>query len=199
MYCKYCRADIPDDSSFCEKCGKKLTKEEPAKEKVRKPTKKINKLAIILATTIPAALIIITVSVLALLGFFSGTQPVAAVEIQEEFVAIQWEELESLEDSSQQPKTEDEIKQNLEKAINEAKGVQDEDKAEETAEDTASTENTEGTTEEAEEEEKEATTKAITDKTYTEIDDAWFQLEYIHITNPETYRLLLIPINVGVE
>ena len=165
MYCKYCGADIPGDSGFCEKCGKKLAKEGPVKEKVKKPAKKINKLAIILATTIPAALIIITVSILASLGFFSGTQPVETVEAQEEFVAIQWEEFESMEDSSQQPKTEDEIRKDLEKAINKAKGVQDEDVAEETAEDTASAENTEGTAEETEEkeaieEEKEDNSKA---------------------------------------
>jgi predicted amidophosphoribosyltransferase len=33
MYCKYCGADIPDDSGFCEKCGKKVIKKISPEEK----------------------------------------------------------------------------------------------------------------------------------------------------------------------
>jgi hypothetical protein len=78
MYCKYCGADIPYDSGFCEKCGKKVGGAATSKETTPRTTtpetedkkKKKKTLIIVLAILIP--LIIIAALAVGLTALFRG-------------------------------------------------------------------------------------------------------------------------------
>jgi len=94
MYCKYCGSIVPGDSDFCHKCGKSLKGETLVIKKERKP----RKLAIILGITIPTGVILITFSVLVLMGYFpfwQGSKDVMAdtAEEQENIEVIEWEDI----------------------------------------------------------------------------------------------------------
>ena len=157
MYCKYCGADIPDDSEFCEKCGKKLKgaihKKDVFKEKPqagKKPAKKINKLAIILGTTIPVAIIIVVLSILASLGFFTP-----GLRTSVEYIEPTDQTAESTAVSvASETSSMEEIMEELEKEMSEGMGT-DEETSEETSGETADT-----TSETAEETAAETTTPA---------------------------------------
>jgi len=179
MYCKYCGADIPDDSEFCEKCGKKLkgaiNKKDVFKEKPqagKKPAKKINKLAIILGTTIPVAIIIVVLSILASLGFFTP-----GLRTSVEYIEPTDQTAESTAVSvASETSSMEEIMEELEKEMSEGMGT-DEETSEETSGETASEESAAETTNnittstDTEKEDSEKEKDNITADLYTELDN----------------------------
>ena len=72
MYCKYCGTDIPANSEFCKKCGKKTTEEAPLKQNPLKAEKKMKKKRVIIVLSILIPLLIIILLVLSLTGLFRG-------------------------------------------------------------------------------------------------------------------------------
>jgi len=116
MHCKYCGAKVPDDSEFCEKCGKKIVSDI---KKIKKPEagkkKSKKKLGIILGITIPIVLAIIFVSALAVIGSLPDESEISLeTEITDqsstEYEIVEWEYDETDEETTQEPqRTEDEI------------------------------------------------------------------------------------------
>ncbi len=97
MYCKYCGQQVPDDSTFCEKCGKDLSEEnrhnkgkERDKEQRKVKTDYVSpetksKLPLILAIVIPVFLIIVIIpSILLSRSCNMGSTNYDTTEIEEE-------------------------------------------------------------------------------------------------------------------
>ena len=71
MYCRQCGAKIPDDSLFCQACGKKIKKHKDSHPDKNKKASNSKKLILILSIVIPIILISITFGILGILGIFS--------------------------------------------------------------------------------------------------------------------------------